>query len=247
MSISYFLYRRLANWITCEFNLPNKLKIKLKNKYEVASFKDVFCHPFYWQVFQWVNSSPGLVVDCGAHCGHFSILADICFQSKFGSSNTEYILIEPNPYLLPIVNKNILDAGISNRVKIKQGLLGTKSGSGELWIKPKNYLATNVSYSEGAKPFHVAYVDLPELVGNRVVDLMKIDIEGSEFEFVRNNIELFSQVNLIFIELHNAAESLHEELFKSFQSVGLHLVSEPVKANGQQLLIFQRQHILSYI
>jgi len=105
MSFSSFLYRRLSRWITCEFELDgaNQSKIALKNKYEVASFKDVFCHPFYWQVFQWVKTPPKLVVDCGAHCGHFSLLADLCFASKFSSSDTRYLLIEPNPYLIPVI------------------------------------------------------------------------------------------------------------------------------------------------
>lgn len=72
MSIPFFLYRRLSRWITCEFKLKKHSKIALKNKYEIASFKDVFCHPFYWQVFHWVHEPPKLVVDCGAHCSHFS-------------------------------------------------------------------------------------------------------------------------------------------------------------------------------
>jgi hypothetical protein len=100
MSIPFFLYRRLGRWITCEFNLfEHQFKISLSNKYEVASFQDVFCHPFYWQMFRWLDKPPKLIVDCGGHCGHFSILADICIRSKFDSSNTEYILVEPNPHL----------------------------------------------------------------------------------------------------------------------------------------------------
>lgn len=245
MSIPFFLYRRLARWITCEFSLANTTKLSLKNKYEVASFKDVFCHPFYWQVFQWINYPPKLVVDCGAHCGHFSILADICFQSKFGFSNTQYILIEPNPYLLPIVKRNILDAGMSHRVELKQGLLGTKLGSGELWINHKNYLATGLNYTKRVKPFNVPYINLQEVVGNQAIDLMKIDIEGGEFAFIRSNLDILNQVNLIFMELHDAPKEMHQELVTSLQSVGLYMADKPVEANGQKLLIFQRQLVLS--
>lgn len=240
MSIPFFLYRRLANWITCEFSFQNNKKIKLGNKYEVASFKDVFCHPFYWQLFQYIHDSPKLVVDCGAHCGHFTVLADICFHSKFSNVDTEYILIEPNPYLLPILKQNISDIDLNNRTQIKQGLLGEKSGTEKLWIKPKNYLATGLSYSKGAKPFEVPFIDIQELVGNRIIDLMKIDIEGGEFAFVRSNLDVFKRVNLIFMELHDASEELHHEIFNSLNSVGLNLAADPVVANGQKLLIWQR-------
>lgn len=247
MNLSFFLYRRLSRWITCEFSLPNQTKISLKNKYEVASFKDVFCHPFYWQVFQWIDKPPKLVVDCGAHCGHFSILADICCQSKFGFDNTQYILIEPNPYLLPIMKKNILDAGMNHRVELKQGLLGDKLGSDKLWINHKNYLATGLEYNEKAKPFTIPYIDLLDLVGKQDIDLLKIDIEGGEFKFVNLNLEILKQVNLIFMELHNAPKEVHDELLTSLQSVGLYQANLPLQANGQQLLIFQRQPVLSKV
>jgi FkbM family methyltransferase len=243
MSIPFFLYRRLARWITCEFKLKNNSKIALENKYEIASFKDVFCHPFYWQVFQWVHEPPKLVVDCGTHCGHFSILADICFESKFGVSNTEYLLVEPNPYLLPIIQKNVLQASLAHRIELKQGLLGARSGEGTLWINHKNYLATGLHYCKGAKPFKVPYLDLLEIVENRTIDLMKIDIEGSEFEFIRLNLELLSQVNLIFMELHEAPQKKHQELFECLQSVGLYRATSSLEVKGQKLMIFRRQSV----
>ena len=240
MSFNFFLYRRLSRWITCELKLQESSKIALESKYEVASFKDVFCHPFYWQVFQWINHSPDLVVDCGAHCGHFSVLADICFRSKFGISNTKYILLEPNPYLLPIIRKNLTDTDLEARTCLKQGLLGAKSGQGTLWIDHKNYLATSTKANKGLKPYNLQYLDLLDLVGDRTVDLLKIDIEGGEFDFIQSNLDFLKQVNLIFMELHEAPEKLHRELFDSLSSVGLHLASKPLEAYGQQLVIFQR-------
>jgi FkbM family methyltransferase len=248
MSINSFLYRRLAPWITCEFKLAEESNLRLQNKYEVASFKDVFCHPFYWQVFQWVKSEPKLVVDCGAHCGHFSILADLCFQSKFGTGETQYILIEPNPHLLPIVQKNIKDATLETRTQFITGLLGGKrSGEDEIWIHPKNYLASGLNQTQGAKPYVVPYIDLSQVVGDRDIDLMKIDIEGGEFEFIPANLEIFKQVNLLFMELHEASDKKHQEILGLLKSIGLNSVAKPLEANGQQLMIFQRQTSLSYL
>ncbi|NJO59327.1 MAG: FkbM family methyltransferase [Richelia sp. RM2_1_2] len=241
MSTSFFLYRRLARWISCEFNLSNKQKISLKNKYEVASFKDVFCHPFYWQVFQWIEQPPKLIVDCGAHCGHFSILADICFKSKFANSDPNYILIEPNPYLIPVINKNLNEACINDNALLKQGLLGPKSGSDKLYINHKNYLATGLYSNKNSKPCEIPYINLSEIVQDRNIDLMKIDIEGGEFEFIRFNLDILQKTKLLFMELHEAPQDKHLELFQQLQSVGLNRVSQPVEANGQQLIIFQRR------
>src|SRR5437016_11609727 len=118
MSFASFLYRRLARWITCEFLLWDNAKIALQSKYEVSSFQDVYCNPFYWQMFQVLEQPPSLVVDCGAHCGHFTILAEQCIRARFGSTDTRYILIEPNPALLPVIRKNMFDTGLSERVEV---------------------------------------------------------------------------------------------------------------------------------
>lgn len=247
MDLPFFLYRRFSRWITCKFRLQDDAQISLSNKYEIASFKDVFCHPFYWQVFQWVTTPPRLVVDCGAHCGHFSVLADLCFQSKFGSSEAQYLLIEPNPYLLPIIDKTIIEAGLSQRTQVKQGLLGHQSGHDTLWINHKNYLATGLYASKGAQPFEVPYLSLADMVGDQTIDLLKIDIEGGEFEFIQSHADLLQQVNLIVMELHTAPEEKHRQLLETINTAGLRPSMPPIQANGQQLLVFQREQALSKV
>lgn len=239
-SIPFFLYRRLGRWITCEFNFFGDSKTTLKSKYEVASFKDVFCHPFYWQVFQYLDTSPELVVDCGAHCGHFSVLANICINSKFGNSDTRYISVEPNPHLLLILRNSAKNAGFLDRMTIYQGLLGEKEGNDTLWVDPKNYLATGLVKKPKAKPHEVKYLDLNQIVGDRPVDLLKLDIEGGEFDFVDSHLELLSRTNLIFMELHASPKSKREHLLNQLSSVGLKVAEDPVKCHGQELVIFTR-------
>ncbi len=50
MHLRQSLYRHLGRWITCEFEFSRDARLGLGNRYEVESFKDVFCHFFYWQV-----------------------------------------------------------------------------------------------------------------------------------------------------------------------------------------------------
>lgn len=241
MNINFFLYRRFCHWITCQLKLSSNSIVTLKNKYEIASFQDVFCHPFYWQVFNWVDNPPKLVVDCGAHCGHFSILADLCFQNKFEDINTDYILVEPNPYLIPIINKNLTEAKLAKRSHLIQGLLGSDKDTGILWIPNKNFLQSSTKEIKGAKPHKINYVDLAKIIGNRSIDLLKIDIEGGEFDLIESHLSLFDRSNLVFIELHNAPEHIHQKFFEALNSVSLSLATKPLVANGQQLMIFQKQ------
>ncbi len=242
MSFKAFLYRRLSRWITCELKIPFNSKIELSSKYDISSFYDVFCHPFYWQVFKYLDQSklPALVIDCGAHCGHFTILSEVCIRTKSADANTRYILVEPNPFLIPVIEKNIKDANINSRADIQQGLLGNKSGVDTLWINNKNYLTSSLHPQENSKAYQVNYIDLLKLVGERKIDLMKIDIEGGEYEFIPANLQLLSQTNLLFMEIHSATEQIQKELYESLESVGLKMVDEPIKNDDHQLLIFQR-------
>ncbi|MEO1389780.1 MAG: FkbM family methyltransferase [Cyanobacteria bacterium J06634_6] len=245
MNISSFLYRRLSSWVTCEFNISNGAKISLKNKYEIASFQDVFCHPFYWQIYQWIDTKPKLIVDCGAHCGHFTILVNSCICAKFHSTDTKYILIEPNPRLIPIIEKNILQADLQSSAQIKQGLLGRQSGTDTLWVHPKNYLSASLHPSKGAEAFTVSYLDINQIVGTQNIDVMKIDIEGGEFDFVRANLDIFRRVKLVFIELHQASDVLHKELLDSLDNLGLHIMAETSEPTGHRLLILSRKSLAS--
>jgi FkbM family methyltransferase len=201
--LRFFLYRRLCRWISCDLRLPFRVRLSLASKYDVASFQDVFCHPFYWQVFTWLNEPPRLVVDCGANCGHFTALVETCVRVKFGRSDTRYLLVEPNPASRPILERNLRDAGVAGRHHVLTALLGSKSGSGTLWVHPKNYLASSLARLEGARPHTVPFVDLAAHLPE-TVDLLKMDIEGGEYAFARENPDVLERTRLLLTEIHDA-------------------------------------------
>jgi len=243
--LSFFLYKRLSRFITCTFFLGSSKKIMLRNKFEVASFRDVFCHPFYWQAFAYIKDLPKIVVDCGSHCGHFTVLCDICIENKFGDSSlVNYVLIEPNPYLIPSLKKALDHAKLTNRSKVFQSLLGKKSGSSTLWINPKNYLASGLFNSSKSKPHNVDYLDLSTIVDlNQKIDLIKVDIEGGEFDFIGLNLNIFALTQVVFMEIHSIGDKPIEkrnDLVSQLESVGLHISSNLIRDSFTELLVFTR-------
>jgi FkbM family methyltransferase len=221
MSLSAFLYRRLSRWVTCELALPRVGKISLRSKHDVSSLADVFCQPFYWQLFHWLNSPPRLVVDCGANCGHFTMLAEMCSRARFGSGAERYLLVEPNPFVLRPLQRNLLDAGLSGRADVHQGLLGTAGEARSLWIHPANYLATGLTPQHGSRPYLVSGLRLRELVGKSAIDVLKIDIEGAEFSLVEDEPDVFARTALVCLEVHTSDESQRSRLQASLRSAGL--------------------------
>ena len=236
-----FLYRRLASWITCQINLLGRHPLLLDSKFQVNSLQDVFCHPFCWQVFDWLKAPPRLVVDLGAHCGHFSMLADLCFQTQFGRCEAEFLLVEPNPKLQRVIRRNLQRSGLCRHHAVHQGLVGgAKSGHGTLWVSPKNYLSAGTTAAPLSTPVQVDYLDLGTLVGQRRVDLLKIDIEGAEFEFVEAYPSLLARVDALVIEIHEASERVLQRMLSSLRSLGLAPVCPPLVHGSAQLTRYQR-------
>lgn len=234
-----FLYRRLSRFVTCELPAEDGSSIRLRTKYDVASFNDVFTHPFYWQLFDLLVSPPEFVVDCGANCGHFTILANRCIQDRFPGSAPQFLLIEPNPFLQPIIAENLRDNGLTERATIHSVLLGNENGHGKLWINPKNYLISQTQKFPGSAPHDVAFRSLQSLTGSRRIDLLKLDIEGGEFELFRTQIDAFRQVQLVMMEAHGN-EAACSPLIDALRSVGLSICGHAIHQRDTQLLAFRR-------
>jgi len=240
MNISFFLYRRFCQWITCELRLPFQSKVSLASKYDIGSFQDVFCHPYYWQVFSWLREPPKRVVDCGANCGHFAILMDTCIRVRFGRSETQFVLVEPNPALRPILERNLEEAGLTGRTRILTGLLGPKTGTSTLWIHPKNFLASSMTQFDGAKPHVVPFIDLAESLGGAPIDVMKVDIEGGEYPFVRENADVLALTCMLMMEIHDAPTEERSAMFGAIQAAGLLPHGQDVKSDGLWLRAWER-------
>ncbi len=236
-----FLYRRLARWITCEVRLLGQHPFALDSKFQVNSLQDVFFHPFYWQLYSWLPAVPRLVVDLGAHCAHFSMLADLCFRARFGNVESDYVLIEPNPRLIPIIARNLKRSGLCPRNRVYQGLVGaSRAGCGTLWVHPKNYLSAGLTRAPSTRGIQAPYLDLETVVGSRAIDLLKVDIEGAEFDFVENYRELLGRVGTLVIEIHGAPEGREASLYHRLVEAGLRPWAEPLKREACSLAMFRR-------
>jgi FkbM family methyltransferase len=238
---SAFLYRRLARWITCEVQLLGEHRLSLDSKFQVNSLQDVFCHPFYWQLYSWLPAAPELVVDLGAHCGHFSMLADVCFRTQFPGSEPHYVLIEPNPKLIRVIEANLGRSGLCRRHQLLRGLVGAKrDGKDRLWVCSRNFLSASLNKGLGTYAVSADYLDLETIIQNRQIDLLKMDIEGAEYGFVEVYPELLKSTRFVMLELHERAEYRLESVYEAMHRAGLRLRSTPVEHGAARLAMFQR-------
>jgi FkbM family methyltransferase len=155
--------------------------------------------------------SPGFILDLGANVGYASAL----FASRYPKARI--LALEPDPVNFGLCTEN-LDA-YGSRVRTLQGAIWPhcsrlalsrgRWGDGLDW-------AVQVHESRAGEDASVVAWDVPallDLTGEPTIDLVKIDIEGSEAELFAENTEWLACVRNICIELHG--ERCREIFFRA--------------------------------
>jgi FkbM family methyltransferase len=234
-----FLYRRVAQLLPCAFPHIGRGMLAIRDKYDIASMRDVFMSTHYWRAFEHIAAPPRLVVDLGAHCGHFSVLCHLGILEKFREDSADYILVEALPRLIPHIRRVVDEAGFSSQTKIIQGLVGKKEGAARFQSDSRNLLSSRAlpNSRNGSAPA-LAYRDLDALLpSGRAIDILKIDIEGSEHDLLRNYPHVVRSAKLLLIEVHGSPdEQLHFE--KSVAATGLVPLSPPIVKETERLLLY---------
>ena len=244
-SLSSFLYRRFAGWITCELPLANQVKVRLPSKFDVASFADVFCHPFYWQIARQLERVPHLVFDCGAHLGHFSILVEVSVRARFNCiPGTRYVLVEPNRALLPGLERNLRTAGILERSEVVNGVVGKFPDEAvNLSVNKRNMLSSTVvrGCETGQK---TRVFSLAEMAGDQTIDVLKIDIEGAELDLIPELVGILKRTNHLFVEFHTDDGARLNPSFDAIKEAGLIPTAPMMEHEGFLLAAYTRPQIL---
>jgi len=159
------------------------------------------------------------IIDCGANIG----LATLAFKKSFPKA--KIISIEPESSNYIQLCKNISDNNLSDVVAIEAGVWSEKTTlvpdlefrDGSNWA-----FALKESEDSEAKGIPVdSLINIAATAGWSYVDLLKIDIEGSEFEIFRNVDKwqaILDTVKIISIEVHEekgSAAEIEEILLKN--------------------------------
>lgn len=149
--------------------------------------------------------SPGsLFVDLGANEGYFSVVA-----SKIVGTEGRVFAIEPQERLQPVLSRNLISNGCEN-VRVFPLAISDDSRPLILHLSPDMNTGSTAAIQTTRYPLlkqEVASMTLGALFkehGIETCDLLKIDIEGYEYEAIMGSPELFSagRVRVIALELH---------------------------------------------
>ncbi len=178
---------------------PNGFKypIFLRNDTsDIPTFEQVFLNQEY--EFDYAKLAVKNIVDCGANIG----LSAVFFNQKFPDANI--IAIEPAQSNFEMMQKNTVGypnihchkAGIWNR----DAILEIVAEEVDHW----GYKTREVSTENENTIKAIGIESLMKTHNMSQIDILKIDIEGSEYELFQQNTEKWlPKTNAIVIELHD--------------------------------------------
>ena len=175
------------------------------------------------------------VIEAGAHVGAFTIWAAL-------RSPCEVMAIEPNPAVRRLLEANVARLGLAERVSVRPWALA--AGGGRRHLRPaQDSAGTALVFDPAAGDVEVDSVGLVEVIavsGFPRVDLVKMDIEGAEYEvFGAAGDATLQAVRHWIIECHSAPGQEPATIEARLKGAGfeVHGIEKP---HGQRLLLATR-------
>jgi FkbM family methyltransferase len=173
---------------------------------EQRPFRYVDLHSFYHQTMQifgqslydFQSDSPApVILDCGAHIG----LASLFFKQRY--PNARIIAFEADPAICEVLRFNLNSFGILD-VEVHQSAVWVhdRGVTFERSTDDAGKVRGESLKSESPNASLVPSMRLKTLLSQSSVDLVKLDIEGAEFEVIADCGEALRNAKLFLVEAH---------------------------------------------
>jgi FkbM family methyltransferase len=148
----------------------------------------------------------GVFIDLGANEGYFSVIG-----SALVGNGGSVIAVEPQSRLMSVLHANLALNHCLN-VRVIQAVVSSNTGTADLYLAPELSTGGSALSRPTRYPLPVERVqsfslcDFLEKTGVSSCDLMKVDIEGAEFDVFMNsgNILKAGIIGNIALEIHHS-------------------------------------------
>jgi len=175
---------------------------------DILIVKEILLNKMYASRFDKPPLTADVVVDLGANFGAFAVWAHSLLKPK------RLVLVEPCEHNIKILKMNARHSGFADLAEIVPAAIYKKNGTVGFNSRPR--IPANSSIQEGARR-EVTALTFRELLEKhciKVIDYLKIDIEGGEkFIFIEENRELFAhRVRYAIMEIHGKHMRIEDAL-----------------------------------
>jgi FkbM family methyltransferase len=203
-------------------------------------FLEIFVEREY--LFDSANPKP-FIIDCGANIG----MAILYFKMLYPKASV--LAFEPNPSVFELLKKNI-EANNLQDVVLVNTALSSLEGTTEFYFGDSMGTLSGSLMQErgGGTKIQIKTEKLSKYLSNKKPDLIKIDVEGAEFEILKDLIDTktIQQASNYLVEYHhkiNDQKSKFSEFLNPFETNGFEY---NIRTNFHQKGHFQDAFIWFY-
>ncbi|MFA5062187.1 MAG: FkbM family methyltransferase [Patescibacteria group bacterium] len=175
----------------------------LRDEADASVFNEIFKYKEYRAADFVIKSAKYPIVDVGAHAGFF------VFYCKMLGGKAKIFALEPEPNNLKLLQKHV-KANKLKGVYVISGALAGESGKRLLEISADSHnhkLADGEIKENSIKVQAYSLADFCRQNKIKKISLLKMDIEGGEYEVFENlKASDLNMVNFIILEYHNGKE-----------------------------------------
>jgi FkbM family methyltransferase len=210
-----------------KFDFNNQsYQVNIRSQADKSVLKEIFVLGEYKDVELIIKSAKAPVIDVGAQAGFFSLYC------RALNSEVPIYAIEPDEANLETLEDNLSFNNIDN-IEIIPAALAGQTGLRDFYISSDthNHSLFKILTPQITKTGRVKTYSLDDFLkeqGLEEVSLLKLDIEGSEYE-VLNNFTDWDKIRNIILEYHDFAEHNHDQLEKLLQEKGYKIKTIPSK------------------
>jgi FkbM family methyltransferase len=193
------------------YALRSGLRVFANTKQQNSLFWSTFTSKEYLSLMPAIIKSgirPVVFVDCGAATGYVTML--VHHLIKAGVLEWELkktVCIEPSSFNAEVLQVNLSQNAIAAEMVF--GVAGKTEGEVSFFESKRNPWSSSVNKRfHAGKPATRPYYNLEPLLQSEC--FLKIDIEGSEFEFINTYKDKLSNVQGLIIEWHNEMGNVAE-------------------------------------
>lgn len=198
----YLIWRGMSSPESLIVNLTNGEKLILRtNKDDLDTTYQVFVEEVYRCPRLIVSTEVRNIVDLGTNFGYTCVY----WMNKYPKAHVT--TFEPHPLHVEYATQHAKLNMFSNRIDIRNAAAGTKYMNGYL---EDDGVRSYIAAESGTNRIPIKVVDFFEEVGNNPIDILKIDIEGAEYEILSD--PRFSELNIkrLIMEYHPSKEYKNE-------------------------------------
>lgn len=172
-----------------------------------SSFLYMYDEIFEKEIYKFKSSRKNpYIIDAGSNIG----LSIIYFKKKY--PNSKILGFEPDRNIFKILEDNLKSLKLTDVEIIEKGL---SNQNGQVLFYSEGSDGGRIKQETDKGTYEIKTTKLSTFIKDKVVDFLKIDIEGSEYDVIEESKEHLKNIENIFIEYHsyfNKPQKLHNIL-----------------------------------